>query len=429
MRKEDEPLKDEGIHAPSFTLPAFSLPSNRYDAIVIAIGGIAFLALAYFVQPILNPFVVFLVLYVLLAPFREYRAARKLMRAASALFAIWFFYTLSGLLVPFILGAVLAYLFNPLVSMLHERRHMNRFWSSLIIVLLFCGLLVALGWIFVPSLTEQTRAFILRLSFFVRQNANTFDQAHLRRILISIGLPRSFVDEIILTQAMPQLRKVIAFIPQLVFTIIAGLPKFLERALNLIIVPIAMFYFLKDWPKIGVLIDQLFPAKNPELRSETIANIDRVLYAYVRGQATVAAIIAILGTIAYAILGVPYAGLIGVILGISDLIPIAGMIFSMFVVELIIFLTMELSFGVIASGILVIAGLHFLEVYIIGPRIIGPHVGIPPILMILSLLIFGYFLGFIGLLIAVPAAAVIILFNEEYRKNQRKALSSVEIGV
>jgi predicted PurR-regulated permease PerM len=187
-----------------------------------------------------------------------------------------------------------------------------------------------------------------------------------------------------------------------------------------------MFYFLKDWPKIGPLIDQLFPAKNPETRAQTIADVDRVVYAYVRGQATVATLIGILGAIAYTILGIPYAGLLGVILAISDLIPIAGMIFSMFVVELVIFLTMELNFAVIASGILVIAGLHFLEVYIIGPRIIGPRVGLPPILMILALLIFGYFLGFVGLLIAVPSMAVILLFVEEYRKNQRMAPHSSE---
>jgi predicted PurR-regulated permease PerM len=400
--------------------------SPRYDAVPIAIGGLALIALAFFVRTVLNPFVVLLVLYIVLAPFRQYYAARKLMVAAFVLFAVWFFVTLSGLLIPFIIGAVLAYLFNPLVGLMHERRHINRTWSSLIIVLIFCGILVAAGWIFIPSLAQQTRAFITRLTYFARAHAGTFDQPHLRHFLISIGIPQSLVDQVVLAQAAPQLRKAVAFVPHLVFDIVAGLPKFLERTLNLIIVPVAMFYFLKDWPKIGPLIDQLFPAKNPETRAQTIADVDRVVYAYVRGQATVATLIGILGAIAYTILGIPYAGLLGVILAISDLIPIAGMIFSMFVVELVIFLTMELNFAVIASGILVIAGLHFLEVYIIGPRIIGPRVGLPPILMILALLIFGYFLGFVGLLIAVPSMAVILLFVEEYRKNQRMAPHSSE---
>ena len=426
MKDEDIQIEITGAH---YNAPA----DRRFDAIAIAFGGLAFLALAFFVRSVLNPFIVLLVLYIVLAPFRKYHAARILMLAAFVLFAVWFFFTLSGLLIPFIIGAVLAYLFNPLVGMLHERKHLNRTWSSLAIVLLFSGLLIAAGWIFIPSLAAQTRAFIARLTFFVRENAGTFDERHLRNFLISIGIPTSLVDQIILAQVAPQLRKVVAFVPRLVFEIVAGLPKFLERTLNLIIVPVAMFYFLKDWPKIGPLIDQLFPAKDPKLRSDTVADVDRVIYAYVRGQATVATLVGILGAIAYTVLGIPYAGLLGVILAVSDLIPIAGMIFSMFIVELVIFLTMELNFAVIASGVLVIAALHFLEVYIIGPRIIGPRVGVPPILMILALLIFGYFLGFIGLLIAVPSTAVIILFIEEYRKNQQrlveKALSLPKEGV
>jgi len=69
----------------------------------------------------------------------------------------------------------------------------------------------------------------------------------------------------------------------------------------------------------------------------------------------------------------------------------------------------------------VIAGLHMLEVYVIGPRIIGPGIGVPPILMILALLVFGYFLGFIGLLIAVPTTGIILLFVNEYRKSNAEA--------
>jgi predicted PurR-regulated permease PerM len=239
-------------------------------------------------------------------------------------------------------------------------------------------------------------------------------------MLLNIGLPAGIVDQVILTQAGPELRKIVAVVPTIVMEIIAGLPKILERTLNLIIVPIAMFYFLKDWPKLMPIVDSLFPPKNPARRQAVLADIDRVLYGYVRGQATVAVLVGILGAIAYSILGIPYAGLLGVILAVSDLVPIVGMIFSAFIVELVIFLTMQLNFAVIASGILVIAGLHLLEVYIIGPRIIGQGIGIPPILMILALLVFGFFFGFVGLLVAVPTTGIILLFLNEYRKTNTR---------
>jgi predicted PurR-regulated permease PerM len=392
---------------------------HRLDGVILAFGALAIIALAYYVRSIVNPFVGLAVLYIVLYPVREYRAARRLLWAGVTLFAIWFIYTLSGLLIPFVLGAVLAYLFNPLVTKLHEKRRIHRTWSSLVLVLLFCALLVGIGWVVIPSLVSQTKEFISRLSIFAKEHANTFDQAHIRHFLLSIGLPTNIVDEVILVQIGPQLRKSVSIVPRIVFAIIAGLPKFLERTLNLIIVPVAMFYFLKDWPKLVPLFNDLLPAKDPQRRAAVIADIDRVVYGYVRGQATVALIVGVLGAIAYSILGIPYAGLLGVILAVTDLVPIVGMIFSMFVVELVIVLTMVLNVGVIMSGILVIVGLHFLEVYIISPRIIGPGIGIPPILMILALLVFGYFMGFLGLLIAVPMTGVILLFVEEYRKQQQ----------
>jgi len=390
--------------------------AHRFDGIALGLGVIAFLALAFEVHSVLNPFIVLFVLYVLLAPFREYRAARKIMLASGVLFAIWFFFTLSGLLIPFILGAVLAYLFNPLVTRLHDGGHLHRTWSSLIIMILFCGVLVAVGWIFLPSLVDQTKEFISRLTLFIRANANTVDPQHVRHLLLKMGIPPVIADEIIRTQAGPQFKKIVTIVPRIVFDIIGGLPKFLEQTTSLIIVPIAMFYFLKDWQKIGPLVNDLFPAKDPARRAQTIANIDRVLYGYVRGQATVAILIGILGAIAYYILGIPYAGLLGVVLAVADLIPIAGMIISLFVVEIVIFLTMVINVGVVLSGLLVIVGLHMLEIYIVSPRIIGQSIGIPPILMILALLVFGYFLGFVGMLIAVPATGVMMLFLAEYRK-------------
>jgi predicted PurR-regulated permease PerM len=164
-------------------------------------------------------------------------------------------------------------------------------------------------------------------------------------------------------------------------------------------------------------VNELFPSKNPARREKVVHDVDGVLYGYLRGQATVALIVGILGATAYSILGIPYAGLIGVILVFADLVPIVGMLFSVFVVELVIFLTMELNFAVIVSGLLVIGGLHVIETYIIGPRIIGQGVGVPPLLMILALLVFGFFFGFVGLLVAVPTTGVILLFVNEYRKN------------
>src|SRR5581483_11284739 len=321
--------------------------AHRFDGIAIALGVLALLALAWTVRPIINPFIAAFLFYLVLSSLREYRAAKKILNTGLSLFGLWLIITLAGILVPFIVGAVLAYLFNPLVLYLHEKRKISRTWSSLTIVILFSGALFALGWILLPSLAQQTKAFIGQLTVFIKQNANTFNESHVRQMLLHLGLPAGIVDQIILREAGPQLRKMVSIVPGIIVKIIAGLPRILERTLNLIIVPIAMFYFLKDWPKLMPIINGLFPSKDPARRAEIVSDVDRVLYGYIRGQATVAFIIGILGAIAYSILGIPYAGLLGVILAISDLVPIVGMIFSAFIVELVIFLTMELNLAVI----------------------------------------------------------------------------------
>src|ERR1035437_9855418 len=337
--------------------------TRRFDGVALALGALALMALAFFVRSVLNPFLAVIILFVILIPFREYRAARRLLTVGGVLFTAWFIYTLSGLLVPFFLGAILAYLFNPLVTRLHESRKISRTWTSLLFVLLFCGVLVGIGWIFIPSLVAQTKEFITRLTFFVREHTNSFDLLHLRNVLLTIGLPAKLVDQVIMEQVGPEFRKVVAIVPQIIFEMLAGLPKVLERTLNLIIVPVAMFYFLRDWPKLLPLIYEIFPAKNPARRAAIVADMDRVLYGFARGQATVAIIIGTLGAIAYSILGIPYAGLLGVVLAFCELVPIVGGIFSLVVVEMVIFLTMVLNVGVVLSGVLVILGLHFLEAY------------------------------------------------------------------
>jgi len=392
--------------------------ARRFDGIALAIGGIALVALTNELESFLTPFVLIVAFYIMLTPFRDYKAAKAMMWTGGFLFGFWFLVTLSGLLIPFILAALIAYLFNPLVTKLKEKRNIARGWSAIGVVVMIFGILTFLGWFFLPALYTETEAFFSRFSKWMTQYSNSFDDAHIRRFLMSLGVPSKAASSMVTTHIAPQIKKILEEVPVLLIAFITKIPHYLERTLNLIIVPFATFYLLRDWPKIGNVFFSFFPAKNRARKIEIATHIDRLLYAYIRGQIMVATIIGILGTIAFWILGVPYYGILGVIIGLTDLIPIIGLVFSIIVVEIVIFLTMELSVGVVLSGVGIIALLHILEAYVIGPRIVGKGVGIPPIIMILSLLVFGYFLGFIGLLIAVPATAVIILFLEEYRTTQ-----------
>lgn len=394
---------------------------QRFDAIPLLVGAAGLIGMMYMLDNLISPFILIIALYIILTPFREYRAARTMMWTAGFLFAFWFIVTLSGLLVPFILGALMAYLAHPLLTYLEIKRRIPRVWSALLVVVTFFGLLGFLGWWSFPHLALQAENIFNKMSAFVTTHADTLDYEHLREFLISIGIPKDMAHQIVTSQVGPQIQKFFASIPGILFGYLQGVPKFIERTVNLIIIfPISAFYFMKDWPKIGPLFLQFLPAKDRERRGKMFSNINDVVYKFIRGQITVAAMVGILGTLCYSIMGIPYAGVLGIILGITDLIPIIGIIFSGIIVVTVLALTPPISVPLMIGAVLVIFALHALEAYVVGPKIVGEGIGIPPVVMILSLFIFGYFLGFLGLIIAVPATAVILLFVEEYRKLQNE---------
>jgi predicted PurR-regulated permease PerM len=419
------PVEAKHLDPPEVQIEARRL-TQRFDSIPLIIGGLGIVALMYLLDSLISPFVLIIVVYMMLTPFREYRSARTMMWAAGFIFAFWFLVTLSGLLVPFILGALMAYLMHPFLTMLEVRYKVPRVWSALGTMLVFFGGLVLLGiWAF-PHLAVQTENIFNKLSDFVYRNADNLDYAHMQEMLIDLGIPADVANQIVTSQIGPQVKKFFNQVPAIVFGYVQMVPKFLERTVNLLIIfPVSAFYFMKDWGRMGPLFLSYLPMKDRERRAKMFSNIDRVLYGFIRGQLLMATIVGVLATICYSVMGVPYAGILGIMVGVTDLIPMVGIVFSGIVIVVVLALTPPVSIPLIIGAVLVIFGLHALEAYVIGPKIVGEGIGIPPVVMILSLFIFGYFLGFVGLLIAVPATAVILLFVEEYRKLQNEEAADI----
>jgi predicted PurR-regulated permease PerM len=231
-----------------------------------------------------------------------------------------------------------------------------------------------------------------------------------------LGLPKKYVDQYISGQLVPELKRLFSQAPSFAVDMLSMLPGFLEKLINIILIPVSFFYFLLEWNLMTKSFIEFIPQKRRSHWIQVFRNIDKVLYGYIRGQSTVALIIGTLGGLSFWVLGIPYAGLLAVIIAFLDLIPFLGLILSLAIVEAVIMIALPMTFTNLITGPLVILGLHLLEVYAIGPRIVGKGVGIPAILIILSIFIFGYFFGFWGMLIAVPTTGVILLFVREYRQ-------------
>jgi predicted PurR-regulated permease PerM len=390
--------------------------ASRFDGIAIGLGGLALIALVGFIITNTWPFIATAALFLLLFPFRDYRAARTIMFTAGILMVLWLFITLASLLFPFIIGLLIAYLFNPLVTRIDAKWKIARGWTSLVIVLLICAIVVTLGLILIPLIIDQLEAFLAVITNYFHDSKITLDDKGIRDFFLSLGLPRKYVDQYVTGEIIPRMKLLYSALPEVIISILSAIPGYAARIIDLIIIPVAAIYFLKDWIVMIESIQSLIPQRHRPAFISTFKGIDKVLYGYMRGQSTVAIIIGTLGAIIFTIIGVPYSVLLGVVIAFLDLIPFIGLIMSIVVVEAVILITMPITFGAVLSGFLVIGGLHTFENYFLGPKIVGKGVGIPPVLIIISIFVFGYFMGFIGMLIAVPLTGIILLFVREYRQ-------------
>jgi predicted PurR-regulated permease PerM len=179
----------------------------------------------------------------------------------------------------------------------------------------------------------------------------------------------------------------------------------------LALVPVLLFYTLRDYPDIQEGLVELFPTASG--RRDYLVQAGSIVGHYLRGQLTISSIAAFNVSVLLFLFDVPFWLLIGLMSGILNFIPQLGAIITMILGSLLAFV---LS-GWVKAGVvlLVLLGESFLEQSVLTPNILSYQVGIHPVLILFSLLTFGTFLGVFGLLIAVPLTAILVTAYRAYR--------------
>ena len=197
-----------------------------------------------------------------------------------------------------------------------------------------------------------------------------------------------------------------------------GETTLLESVFNLVLIPILLFSFLKDFDRLRSWARRILLQDEPQ-RVQLVLKADVIVSSYLRGILLTSSNVGLIATIVFVLFDIPFAVVIGILTGVFNLIPIFGMFLNLGV-AMIIYLFSPGSFWehtIITAA--TIAGLHALNSYIIEPRVIGERVGLHSTLVIAALFVFGYFLGFIGMLIAVPATAVLQMLLKEWYANMQ----------
>jgi predicted PurR-regulated permease PerM len=180
----------------------------------------------------------------------------------------------------------------------------------------------------------------------------------------------------------------------------------LRIVLNIVLVPVFAFYLLRDFDKILEGLRKLVPERRRTFVIDVARDIDRVLSAWFRGQLTVMFIDGALYMIGLSILGVPMGVAIGALAGLLAFIPVVGVLTSLALALFVTLLEFQ-GWGQVIGVVALFAAVPTIEMTVVVPRVIGGRVGLGPVAVIVSLLLGAELLGFIGILLAVPTAAVI----------------------
>lgn len=386
----------------------------------------------YSVHSVLNPLVLFLLLVFVISPYSGTRHHLLVVSAAAVLMLVWVLSTTGFLLAPFILALVLAYIQNPLVNRLAGKRlfgkmKISRSLATGLLALPSLGILALIGFVAIPAVTAELTQLIQRAPEFVQQF--TASLTRWEGQLLARDLP--FIDERSLIEQLRSLRPEAvtgwlqerqAAIGRAAWQGVLGLGRGLGTLLSILsyvfLTPILTFYLLRDWDRIQSRMAALVPGPHRDRVVGFGREYDRLLAAYLRGQVISAAIVGALTWLGFAIAGFPYALLLGVIAGVFNVVPYMGLVASA-IPAVIIALFSGQPVRFLITIVVVFAVVNLLESAVISPKVVGESVGLHPVWVILALAIFGFFFGFVGLLIAVPLAVLIKLVLENALERYR----------
>ncbi len=318
----------------------------------------------------------------------------------AALF-IGFIWLLGDTLLPFLVGIAIAYLLSPVCDALY-RRGFNRTAATALILLVFLLAVILLILLISPVLADQLRQLAAAIPGYVESIRN-YAEPRLQELMATLG-----DDQIqkIRDAAQRYAGNMAGAVGSAVEGVWRGSQAVISFFSVIIITPIVAFYLLRDWHDLVFRIDSWLPRAHADTIRQQLREIDRTLSGFVRGQATVCFLLGSYYAIALTLIGVNYGFVVGVIAGLLSFIPFVGSTFGLVTATALALV----QFDSYTPAIIVVAVFmfaQFLEGNVIAPKFIGESVGLHPVWIIFALMAGGSLMGFTGMLLAIPVAAVI----------------------
>lgn len=320
---------------------------------------------------------------------------------------------LGGMLLPFVAGLAVAYLLEPLVQIL-SRRWCSRVWATTFILLVFILGFIGALWLWIPVLISEIGALATMLSNYI-DRLSVIEAQDFGRFAPVIDYFR---------ESSPTVTTALSVSAQVTTHFLAGGQAVLSTIAFLALMPLVAFYMMVEWPRILSVVEGLLPLAQRAVILDLVGQMNRRIAGFVRGQILVCLILAVYYSVGLSLVGFSYGVVVGVVSGILSIIPFVGSMVALISVLTIGLFEMGFNMSSATIGLYqapldsnawfrllaplgVIAVGQFVEGNFITPKVVGDRVGLHPLWVIFALLAGAHVLGLLGMLIAVPVAAVI----------------------
>lgn len=330
------------------------------------------------------------------------RFLRRLQWAAVALFTLWVLWLLAPVLTPFALAAMLGWLGDPLVDRL-EASGRSRSTAVALVFTVMTLVLVAVLLLLVPMIQRQVITLIESLPRYREWFLDTLLPWVEQRTNLQFGRWLDF--DYALAMLRENWQRAGGFAATVLDYVTRSGSMLLALAVNAVLVPVLAFFFLRDWDRLVARVAMLIPPRYLPTVSQLASESSGMLSAFLRGQFLVMVILGVMYGAGLWIVGLDLGLLIGMVAGLLTFVPYLGPASG--VVLGVVAALVQYGDWKHVAGVLAVFGIgQVIESYWLTPKLVGDRIGLHPVAVIFAVLAGGQLFGFLGMLLALPVAAV-----------------------
>jgi predicted PurR-regulated permease PerM len=321
---------------------------------------------------------------------------------AALVIFIFFLMMFRTILLPFIAGMALAYFLDPVADRL-ERLGLSRMWATVVILATFIVVFVLSLMIIIPILASQLNEFIQRIPGYITQLQTYITTSN------AAWLPNwlSTQSEGIKENFSKYLSEGVGFLGTLLAQIWNSGKALVDIASLLIVTPVVAFYLLLDWDRMIAKVDGWIPRNHVAVVRQIATELDSTIAGFVRGQGSLCLFLGIYYAVGLSLIGLNFGLLIGFLTGLLSFIPYVGSTVGLVLAAGVAVVQFWPDYVHLIIVVLFFFSGQFIEGNILQPKWVGKSVGLHPVWLMFALFAFGVLFGFVGVLVAVPAAASI----------------------